>query len=257
MYFTYAQTVKYAQNLQQHLSSTSAQAAKSGGSTPFANTDVFLLPDHLSLATVANELSHSSAENGPRILYGAQNCHSEALGPYTGEVSPKVLAELGCTFVELGHAERRRLFAETDETTAAKAAAVAREGMTPLVCIGEVERGKGRDAIEIAVAQVEVQINAVLNAVPAGKHIVFAYEPVWAIGAAEPAEAGYVVGVVEGIRRVIEKEDRGKKVRILYGGSAKLGLMKQIGGAVDGLFLGRFAHEPEMAAKIIMEVAEA
>ena len=145
-----------------------------------------------------------------------------------------------------------------------KAAAVAREGMTPLVCVGEVERGKGNDAIDVAVKQVELQVRAVLDAVPSGKdrrdgkvrEVVFAYEPVWAIGAKEPADAGYVVGVVEGIRRVVEEMGRGEEVRILYGGSAKVGLMELIGGAVDGLFLGRFAHEPEMAARIVREVAE-
>lgn len=121
----------------------------------------------------------------------------------------------------------------------------------------------------VAIEAVRVQVESVLDAVDAvdaveggqgkgqAKDVVFAYEPVWAIGAAEPADAEYVVGVVEGIRRVIGERGRRGEVRVLYGGSAKLGLMGKIGGAVDGLFLGRFAHDAEMAARIILEVAEA
>ncbi|TLD21937.1 hypothetical protein PspLS_08241 [Pyricularia sp. CBS 133598] len=188
------------------------------------------------------------------ILPGAQDCYSEDAGAYTGEVSPAVLAEVGCRIVELGHAERRRLFAETDATTAAKAAAVVRNGMIPLVCVGETAR---QDDISAAVADVAAQVQAVMAAVPDDAEVVLAYEPVWAIGAAQPAAAEYVVSVTRGIRELECVRAREGPVRILYGGSAGPGLFEKLKDGVDGLFLGRFAHDPEQFIRTIQEVSEA
>ncbi|KAK3688323.1 triosephosphate isomerase [Podospora appendiculata] len=214
--------------------------------------DIFIIPDHVTLAGVAQQVAAAPAAPARSVLVGAQDCHSELAGAFTGAVSPAVLAEVGCGIVELGHAERRRLFGETDASVAAKARAVVACGMVPLVCVGEREVAAVGDAAD----EVMGQVRSLLAAVPTDAEVVLAYEPVWAIGAAAPAGVEHVCGVV---RRVRESEEvRGRKgvTRIVYGGSAGPGLFRRLRGEVDGLFLGRFAHEPEQFYKTIREVAE-
>ncbi|KAM5347822.1 hypothetical protein ACJ41O_007646 [Fusarium nematophilum] len=240
MYFSAARTTEYITQLLQHLSTASPSL--------LADTDVFIIPDHVTLVSVINQLKNHS------IWTGAQDTFHEDAGAYTGEVSPAVLAEVGCRLVEVGHAERRRLFGETDDITAKKAAAAARNGMIPLVCIGEKTRG---DTWTAAVDQCQSQVEAVLEAVPDDAEVVFAYEPVWAIGAAEPAAADYVVGVTSAIRKLERVQKRSGNTRILYGGSAGPGLFEKLKDGVDGLFLGRFAHDPRQFVKTIQEVAGA
>lgn len=166
----------------------------------------------------------------------------------TGEVSPKSLASLGVSIVCLGHAERRRLFSETNPTVALKARAVLRNAMTPLICIGETTLSTPSAAVE----EITPQITAILDVMEEGKEVVFAYEPVWAIGASEPAEPGYVVEVVRGLRRLCE----GREGRFLYGGSAGPGTWEglRVEGGVDGLFLGRFAHDVKNLERVVEEV---
>lgn len=169
-----------------------------------------------------------------------------------------MLSELGCRIVEIGHAERRALFHESNTDVAKKAAAAARNGLIPLVCIGETERAKG--VLSMAVGDCAAQINAVLNdkALPPDAEVILAYEPVWAIGAAAPASAEHVLGVVGALRELPSLKARKEgSVRIVYGGSAGPGLFEQLKGGVDGLFLGRFAHNVEAFVQTIREVAEA
>jgi triosephosphate isomerase len=189
------------------------------------------------------------------MIIGAQDCAAADFGPFTGEVSPAVLREVGCGMVELGHAERRRLFGETDGDVAAKAAAVVRNGMVPLVCVGEKEVGdEGDVSVRDAAGQVVRQVAAVLEGLDPDAEVVLAYEPVWAIGAPEPASAAHVKEVVRLLRGCEAVEERRGLTRIVYGGAAKPGLWGQLGGEVDGLFLGRFAHEPEQFVKMLYEV---
>lgn len=158
--------------------------------------------------------------------------------------------------MELGHAERRRLFGETDEKVAAKAKAVLENGMVPLICIGEKNYGGIEDAVMECRPQI-VSILDILDAVERERDekmdVVFAYEPVWAIGQPAPASAGYVVGVVKRLRGICE--ERGKDIRFLYGGSAGPGTFEDMKEGVDGLFLGRFAHDIESVRGVIEEVA--
>lgn len=207
--------------------------------------DVFIIPDFISLDSVVKMTT------GSKVLIGAQDSYSEDKGAFTGEVSPAQLREVGCSMVELGHAERRRLFYESDDEAAKKAAAACRNGMIPLVCIGERTRGE----INVAVSECKVQVEAVIKAVPDSADIVLAYEPVWAIGKAEPAGADHVVGVTKELRKLAQ--DRRGTTRILYGGSAGPGLFGKLSEGVDGLFLGRFAHDPEQFLKTIGEIAAA
>jgi triosephosphate isomerase len=146
------------------------------------------------------------------------------------------------SLVEIGHAERRRLFHETDEVVAAKCAAASRNGIQPLLCIGERTRGTEREAVSESAAQL-----ASANAPDA----LVAWEPVWAIGADRPAEPEYIRAVCDGLR-----ESLGGR-RLIYGGSAGPGLLAELHGSVDGLFLGRFAHDVGALADVIDEAAAA
>ncbi|EXJ81062.1 hypothetical protein A1O3_07350 [Capronia epimyces CBS 606.96] len=206
------------------------------------------------------------------IALGAQNAfQSTTYGAYTGEVVAPALQELGCSVVELNHAERRRLLGETDESAAAKAAAVCALGMVPLVCVGEVDRpsdsahGPLSRSVGLAIDQLTPQIEPVLRAVPLDAPVIFAYEPVWAIGAAEPAGVDYVGPVVQAIREIARRAVPGRtaEVKVVYGGSAGPGLWSGkanggngLGKWVDGLFLGRFAHHISGVRAVVEEVVE-
>ncbi|KAH8659780.1 triosephosphate isomerase [Xylariales sp. PMI_506] len=238
MYFSAAKTKQYVKDVLTLLDG--------GSSELLQQVDVFVIPDHVTLAGVVTQLE------GSNILVGAQDAYFEDKGAFTGEVSPAVLAEVGCQIVELGHAERRALFGETDEDTARKAAAAVRNGMTPLVCIGERVKTQQFAA---AVDECSALVRAVMAAVPDDANIILAYEPVWAIGASEPAGPEHVVSVVGGIRALECVAARRGTTRILYGGSAGPGLFAKLTGGVDGLFLGRFAHDPAQFYKTIQEIA--
>ncbi|GAA2006275.1 triosephosphate isomerase [Nakamurella flavida] len=216
--------------------------------------EMFVLPSYLAIADAAELLA------GTGVAYGAQDVFWEDSGAYTGEVSAPMLADAGCSFVEVGHAERRRLFGETDEIAAAKAAAAARSGLTPIVCVGELGDGSalggpgGQEQVDAAVRECVPQVRSVLAALPAGSPVVFAYEPVWAIGAAEPAPPEHVVAVVNALRAIAENGTPQAGLRFIYGGSAGPGTFAALDGAVDGLFLGRFAHDPANLRRVVAEV---
>ncbi|CZT10200.1 hypothetical protein WAI453_009326 [Rhynchosporium graminicola] len=229
MYFSLEETAKYI-----------LACAPLGPRALALNVDIFIIPDFLSLTSASTALRLEA----PTVRLGAQDCFWEDSGAFTGEVSPAVLKSIGCSIVELGHAERRRLFGETDEQIAKKARAAERNGLMPLVCIGE----KTRAGVDDAVGECRSQIESILEVT--NEEIVFAYEPVWAIGQAEPADSEYVVGVVKELRKLCGE----RSVRFLYGGSAGPGTFEKMKDSVDGLFLGRFAHDPENFARVISEV---
>ncbi|MDI1488676.1 MAG: hypothetical protein OHK93_007952 [Ramalina farinacea] len=251
---------------------------------PSPDLGLFLIPSFPAIPAVAAALDaadpHHTSNPTPRILLGAQNCHHEDSGAFTGEVSPVILKQVGCDIVEIGHAERRRPpLKETDEQIAAKAAAVVRNGMVPLVCIGEKEQPPGlrkrrrdgegestseedmrEEAIRAAAEECEEQVRPIFESVPENAAIIFAYEPVWAIGAAEPADARHVCGVVRelrsygnSVRRAISANG---DVRWLYGGSAGPGVWEGLKQDLDGLFLGRFAHDVKRFIGTVEEVNE-
>jgi triosephosphate isomerase (TIM) len=238
MYFSAARTEQYVTEVTDHLKSLT---------DILDQVDVFIIPDFVTLTKTISQLKDL------KISTGAQDCFYEDSGAYTGEVSPTVLAEVGCRIVELGHAERRRIFHETDTDTAKKAAAAARNGLIPLVCIGERTEGE----VSIAVSECSSQVDAVMAAVPDDAEVILAYEPVWAIGASKPAGAEYVVAVTRQIRELVSVKARAGITRILYGGSAGPGLFEKLKDGVDGLFLGRFAHDPAQFCKTIKEIAAA
>ena len=238
MYFDLPSTLRYIESV----SALSSVADK-------ADIDIFVIPDFVTVFPSKGKLA------GTNVWLGAQNCYSEDKGAYTGEVSPVTLSQAGVKIVEIGHAERRRLFGETDEDVAKKAAAIVRNGMVPLVCIGEKNRSNiASQAVGIAVNECKPQIQAALSQIPDDVEVILAYEPVWAIGASEPAGADHVVAVTQSLRGLVA--GRKGKTRILYGGSAGPGTFQNLKDGVDGLFLGRFAHDVKNLEKVIEEMSQ-
>jgi triosephosphate isomerase len=177
-----------------------------------------------------------------KIRYGAQDVSSHQEGAYTGEISAGMLAKLGCSYVVVGHSERRAYHSEDDTEVNAKAHAASAAGMTPIVCVGEGLdiRKEGRH-VEHTLAQVDGSIAGYSAAEVAG--LVIAYEPVWAIGTGEvatPEDAQEVCAAIRG--RIAESYDDAAAdgVRILYGGSVKAaniaGIMQK--PDVDGALVG-------------------
>ncbi|TPX04588.1 triosephosphate isomerase, partial [Schumannella luteola] len=125
-----------------------------------------------------------------------------------------------------------------------------RNGLTPVLCVGETERMPVGDALAVAAAQVS---SAVAGA-PAGR-IVVAYEPVWAIGAPEPAPADHIRALTSGLRSAVAELPGRDGSAVIYGGSAGPGLLTELGDDVDGLFLGRFAHDPAALREVLAEAS--
>ncbi|HEY8703073.1 MAG TPA: triose-phosphate isomerase family protein [Arthrobacter sp.] len=195
---------------------------------------------------------------GSLLGLGAQNC-GWADGPWTGEVAPSLLAELGVGLVEIGHAERRRYFGEDAAMIARKVRAADGAGVTPLLCVGEgTPEGTGISGAERAAAVVYRQVQeAVDGDWCLASRLIVAYEPVWAIGAVEPASAPYVSAVVRSLRKMLaangsDAANSLAKLPIIYGGSARPGLLPALEG-VSGLFLGRYAHDPSNLGKVLDE----
>ncbi len=169
-----------------------------------ASVDVAVAPGFTALERVARVLAAS------KVALGAQDAFWKDEGAYTGEVAPKQLAALGVKHVIVGHSERRAM-GETDEIVARKAAAVAADGMTPVVCVGELkeEREAGRQE-EI----VRAQLAAMMAALPSEAPFIVAYEPRWAIGTGTPCSPDDVAKMHACIRGIA-----GPDAAILYGGS--------------------------------------
>jgi triosephosphate isomerase len=185
---------------------------------------------------------------GTRIRWGAQDVHPEDAGAHTGDISAPMLADLGCTYVEVGHHERRLDHGETDESVAAKVDAVQRWGMTSIVCVGEVHRSAYDQVVDV----LQGQLGRLTTA--DARHLVIAYEPAWAIGVgAESARAGWVGQVHTAIRTTLASSTPGGgTVPIIYGGSvapaSARALLEQ--PCVDGLFVGRQGLDPRALAAI-------
>lgn len=177
------------------------------------------------------------------FITAAQNMESRDNGAYTGEISPVMLKDLGIQWVVIGHSERRQYFNETDESVTQKTLAALKHGMTPIVCVGEslLDRENG-----LTDRVIEQQVRAVLSQLSTDQlsKIVFAYEPVWAIGTGKVCEATEANRVCALIRHFISEYGNAEQTRILYGGSVKAdntqALMSQSdidGGLVGGASL--------------------
>lgn len=217
----------------------------------YAAVDVAVHPPFTALRSVQTVLD---ADDIP-IGLGAQHCHWESSGAFTGEVSPAMLAKLDVRYVIVGHSERRALFGQTDEDVARTARAVQAAGMVPLVCVGETleEREAGRTE-----ERVTSQARAALEGMSAEEvgALVLAYEPVWAIGTGRNAtaeDASSVCGVLRGLVGELAGADAAASVRIQYGGSVKPTNAAELLGApdVDGALVGGASLEADDFGRIV------
>ena len=193
------------------------------------------------------------AARGSRIRVGAQDCHWEKEGAFTGEVSVPMLADLGCSHVIVGHSERRQFFGETDATVDRKIDAVLAHGLSCIACLGETlqEREQGK-----TLAILERQLRGGFARHLGSPRLVIAYEPVWAIGTgktASPAQAQEAHAFLRQLVGQMAGPEVAARIRILYGGSVKpdnIGsLMAQ--ADVDGGLVGGASLDPSSFAKII------
>jgi triosephosphate isomerase (TIM) len=185
---------------------------------------------------------------------GAQNCHWEDKGAFTGEVSPLFLAKLNVQYVIVGHSERRQLFAETDDDVAKKLLAVQRHSMTPIVCVGETLEEREAGETE---AKVLGQIRSAMGGLKADKisTLVVAYEPIWAIGTGLTAtsdDAQQVCAAIRGCIAEIGGNEAADGVRIQYGGSVKSSNIAELISQpdIDGALVGGASLDPDEFARI-------
>jgi len=198
----------------------------------------------------AMDASMAAADGAP-VVFGAQDLFWEDRGAYTGAISGADIADMGARYAEIGHAERRAFFGEDDALVAKKVTAAARNGLTPWLCIGEPEKGDVGTAAAFCIEQ----LAASLAELDAATDLVVAYEPVWAIGQAEPASAEHVAGVARALKAWLADCPTAGVAPVVYGGSAGPGTLTDIGASIDGLFLGRFAHDIAAFERIIDEAA--
>ena len=217
----------------------------------FAAVDVSVHPPFTDIRSIQTILDADEM----KIVLGAQHCHWEDKGAFTGEVSPIFLAKLAVEYVIVGHSERRELFGETDDQVAKKISAILKHKMTPIVCVGETleERQQGRTA-EKVLGQVRAALAGRTADVVAG--LVIAYEPIWAIGTGMTASAGDAQAVIGAIRAEVSSLVGAKAaqgVRIQYGGSVKASNIAEIMAQpdVDGALVGGASLEPAEFARIV------
>jgi len=192
-------------------------AARPGAAGPLGY-DLLVCPPTPLLVSVGEAI------RGSAIGLGGQDCHSERAGAHTGDISAEMLEDAGCSYVLVGHSERRAGHGEGDAVVRAKAEAVVSAGMTPIVCVGETEAQRGAGQ---ALAVIEAQVAGSLPVGVDGASMVIAYEPVWAIGTgqtATPADVAEVHGHIRGLlERLFGGAAAAGSLRILYGGSVKPG----------------------------------
>ncbi|SDN74991.1 triose-phosphate isomerase [Actinacidiphila guanduensis] len=190
-----------------------------------------------------------------RIRYGAQDVSAHDSGAYTGEVSGPMLSKLKCTYVAIGHSERRQYHGEDDALVNAKVKAAYRHGLTPILCVGEgLDVRKAGNQVAHTLAQVDGALKDVTAEQAAT--VVIAYEPVWAIGTGEvatPEDAQEVCGAIRGRLAELYDQELADAVRIQYGGSVKSGNVAAIMAQpdVDGALVGGAALDADEFVKIV------
>mgnify|MGYP004007128047 FL=1 len=186
---------------------------------------------------------------------GAQNCSNNLSGAYTGENSPELLRAFGCTYCLVGHSERREIFNESNEFIGQKAQTLISMNITPIVCVGEsLEERESNKHIDKILGQIQAVFDQVDQ--EGWSKMVFAYEPIWAIGTGKTASKEQANEIHQFIRQHIIKiagESAGKSASILYGGSAKPGNAKELlnQSDIDGLLVGGASLKVEDFSKII------
>jgi len=213
------------------------------------NTDIMIAPTFTAIAQVSDILKGSS------IATGAQNLYWEKEGAYTGEISPGMLISAGCTYAIIGHSERRQYFGETDEKTQKKIDAAVKEGLKPILCVGEsLEERESDKTFSVLDKQIEIGLKDLfpekLN------DLVIAYEPIWAIGTGKTASKDQAQEVHRHLRSGLENsfgKDFSEGIRILYGGSVKPDNISELMDMpdIDGALVGGASLDAETFSKIV------
>ncbi|WP_148252002.1 triose-phosphate isomerase family protein [Aidingimonas lacisalsi] len=236
MYFGYQQTLSWCHQV--------ADISARHDTIRQSIAELFVIPSYPAIAPVLDIFSQTA------VHVGAQDLSRYEQGAYTGEVGAPMLAELGCKYVEIGHAERRRYFGDDEESIAIKTDNALRHGLTPVLCIGESQPGDIDSAAQTCIDQFESALSHTSRS-SSRLSMILAYEPHWAIGTAKPASHRHITGVC-GLLREHVSSLRG--VDVIYGGSAGPGLLTSIHPYSDGMFLGRFVHDPAALVTILDEV---
>lgn len=203
------------------------------GLPDIAGGEVVLAPSFTALKSVSDVIS------GSVVKLASQNIFFEDKGAYTGEISPAMLKDAGCTYAIIGHSERRKYFHETDEAVNLKVKKCLATGLKPIICVGETDEEREAGITEFVVG---IQVKKALGGISDLKDITIAYEPVWAIGTGKTATSGQAEEVHKFIRNILGDiyGDSSSAVQILYGGSVtaenfgELIAMKNINGALVG-----------------------
>ncbi len=192
---------------------------------------------------------------GNKINIAAQNCHWEKTGAYTGELSVEMLADAGCSYIIIGHSERRQYFSETDEMINKKAKAILAGGLIPIICCGETLEQREAGVTDEHIA---TQIRAALNGLSEEEisKSVIAYEPIWAIGTGKTCdsiEANRVIAMIRNVVKQVSSESAGEAIRILYGGSVKPSTIEEqmSQSDIDGALIGGASLTAESFNEII------
>jgi len=216
----------------------------------FAKVEVAVLPPFTALRSV------QSLVDGDKLLirYGAQDLSPRAGGAYTGDVSGAMLAKLGCSYVVVGHSERREHHREDDATVRAKVAAALKHGLIPILCVGEgLEIREAGGHVEHCTGQLDADLRGFTSEQAAT--VVLAYEPVWAIGTgrvATPADAAQVCAALRARLATTFGDEVAATVRILYGGSVKASNVAELvrQDDIDGALVGGASLDADEFAKL-------
>jgi triosephosphate isomerase len=214
--------------------------------------DIVVFPPYVYLSDAVRMLE------GGRIAVGAQDVCAESAGAFTGQVCASMLKDVGCSYVIVGHSERRRWYHEDDALVARKYAAALKAGLTPILCLGETLEERESQQTEAVIAR---QLGAVIETHGAGgfAQAILAYEPVWAIGTGRTASPEQAQAVHSFLRNRIEAQDAkmAREVRILYGGSVKAGNAAELFSMpdVDGGLIGGASLSADEFQKICAAAA--
>lgn len=213
-----------------------------------AKSEVVIAPTFIALDAVVK------AVKGTNVKVAAQNMHFEENGAFTGEVSPKMLEELGVDYVILGHSERRQYFAETDEALNKKVKKAFEHGLKPILCCGETLAEREANVTnEVTGKQVKLDLAGLTKEQAA--EVVVAYEPIWAIGTGKTAtdeQANETIGAIRKALGELFGEETAAKIRIQYGGSVKPENIKELLAKenIDGALIGGASLDPEKFIKM-------
>ncbi len=213
--------------------------------------DIVLAPPFTALSAVHQVLKDS------KVSLAAQNVFYEDRGAYTGEVSPDMLKDVGCTHVIVGHSERRKYFHDSDESINLKTRRCLTSGLKPIVCVGETEKERETGITEFVIG---MQVSKALSGIEKLDNVILAYEPVWAIGTGKNASPVEAEDVHCFIRNLLGETygDAIKDLRILYGGSVTPDNIEELIGMenIDGALVGGASLKSETFLGIIAKIME-